>query len=59
MEHHYTNSLYSAKLHKEIADDIVAIDQAMKWGFGWEQDRLKFGMQLALKSPFKRWKKTA
>ena len=29
--------LYSAKLHGEIADDIVAIDQAMKWGFGWEQ----------------------
>ncbi len=29
--------LYSAKLYKEIADDIVAIDQAMKWGFGWEQ----------------------
>ena len=29
--------LYSAELHREIADDIVAIDQAMKWGFGWEQ----------------------
>lgn len=28
---------YSAKLHGEIADDIVAIDNAMKWGFGWEQ----------------------
>jgi 3-hydroxyacyl-CoA dehydrogenase len=28
--------LYSAKLHKEIADDIVAIDHAMKWGFGWQ-----------------------
>ncbi|WLR50493.1 3-hydroxyacyl-CoA dehydrogenase NAD-binding domain-containing protein [Bacillus tianshenii] len=28
--------LYSAKLHGEIADDIVAIDRAMKWGFGWE-----------------------
>lgn len=28
--------LYSAQLTKEIADDIVAIDQAMKWGFGWE-----------------------
>ncbi|MFD3448768.1 3-hydroxyacyl-CoA dehydrogenase/enoyl-CoA hydratase family protein [Microbacteriaceae bacterium 4G12] len=28
--------LYSAKLHKEIADDIVAIDNALKWGFGWE-----------------------
>ncbi|AYC30056.1 3-hydroxyacyl-CoA dehydrogenase/enoyl-CoA hydratase family protein [Paenisporosarcina cavernae] len=29
--------VYSAELHGEIADDIVAIDQAMKWGFGWEQ----------------------
>lgn len=28
---------YSAQLHGEIADDIVAIDSAMKWGFGWEQ----------------------
>ncbi|WKA59722.1 3-hydroxyacyl-CoA dehydrogenase NAD-binding domain-containing protein [Planococcus shenhongbingii] len=29
--------LYSAQLAGEIADDIVAIDNAMKWGFGWEQ----------------------
>lgn len=28
---------YSGQLHGEIADDIVAIDQAMKWGFGWQQ----------------------
>ncbi|MBM7704566.1 3-hydroxyacyl-CoA dehydrogenase/enoyl-CoA hydratase family protein [Metabacillus iocasae] len=28
--------LYSAQLKDEIADDIVAIDRAMKWGFGWE-----------------------
>ncbi|MDQ0215131.1 3-hydroxyacyl-CoA dehydrogenase [Oikeobacillus pervagus] len=34
---------YSAELLGEIADDIVAIDQAMKWGFGW-----KFG-------PFETW----
>ncbi|WP_223701413.1 3-hydroxyacyl-CoA dehydrogenase/enoyl-CoA hydratase family protein [Sutcliffiella deserti] len=27
---------YSAQLLGEIADDIVAIDQAMKWGFGWD-----------------------
>ena len=27
---------YTAQLAYEIADDIVAIDQAMKWGFGWE-----------------------
>ncbi|MFJ8263352.1 3-hydroxyacyl-CoA dehydrogenase/enoyl-CoA hydratase family protein [Rummeliibacillus sp. NPDC094406] len=29
--------LYSAQLLGEIADDIVAIDHAMKWGFGWSQ----------------------
>ena len=29
--------LYSAQLMGEIADDIVAIDNAMKWGFGWAQ----------------------
>jgi len=29
--------VYSAKLNGEIADDIVAIDNAMKWGFGWQQ----------------------
>lgn len=28
--------IYSAQLLGEIADDVVAIDQAMKWGFGWE-----------------------
>ncbi|MDQ0219687.1 3-hydroxyacyl-CoA dehydrogenase [Peribacillus cavernae] len=26
---------YSAELTGSIADDVVAIDQAMKWGFGW------------------------
>ena len=29
--------IYSAQLVGEIADDIVAIDNAMKWGFGWQQ----------------------
>lgn len=29
--------IYSAQLVGEIADDIVAIDNAMKWGFGWAQ----------------------
>ncbi|WP_019121340.1 3-hydroxyacyl-CoA dehydrogenase/enoyl-CoA hydratase family protein [Brevibacillus massiliensis] len=28
--------LYSAAKVGEITDDIVAIDRAMKWGFGWE-----------------------
>lgn len=34
---------YSATQLGEIADDIVAIDQAMKWGFGWS------------KGPFETW----
>lgn len=29
--------VYSAQLLGEIADDIVSIDRAMKWGFGWKQ----------------------
>ncbi|MEW9673715.1 3-hydroxyacyl-CoA dehydrogenase NAD-binding domain-containing protein [Ammoniphilus sp. 3BR4] len=28
--------LYSASKIPEIADDIVAVDRAMKWGFNWE-----------------------
>jgi 3-hydroxyacyl-CoA dehydrogenase len=28
--------LYSATRLGEIADDVVAIDRAMRWGFGWE-----------------------
>jgi len=28
--------IYSAELVGEIADDIVAIDEAMRWGFSWE-----------------------
>lgn len=32
---HAKTLLYSAQLTGEIADDIKAIDEAMKWGFGW------------------------
>lgn len=28
--------LYAAHRIPEIADDIISIDRAMKWGFGWE-----------------------
>lgn len=28
--------LYAAGKVGEIADDLISIDQAMKWGFGWE-----------------------
>ncbi|GEK30150.1 3-hydroxyacyl-CoA dehydrogenase [Kurthia zopfii] len=29
--------VYSAEMYGEIADDIVAMDEAMRWGFGWSQ----------------------
>jgi 3-hydroxyacyl-CoA dehydrogenase len=32
----YPVLIYSAELLNVIADDILAIDRAMKWGFGWE-----------------------
>ncbi len=28
---------YAAEIASEIADDIVSIDRAMRWGFNWEQ----------------------
>ena len=28
--------LYAASLTGEISDDIISVDNAMKWGFGWE-----------------------
>lgn len=28
--------LYAADRIPEVADDIISVDQAMKWGFGWE-----------------------
>lgn len=28
--------IYSAKRIPEIADDVVSVDNAMKWGFGWD-----------------------
>ncbi len=29
--------IYAAEIAGEIADDIVGIDRAMRWGFNWEQ----------------------
>ncbi len=29
--------VYASELSGKIADSLLAIDQAMKWGFGWEQ----------------------
>lgn len=41
--------LYAAELYGEIADDIVAIDNAMKWGFGWSQGPFELWDALGVK----------
>ncbi|GGA76938.1 3-hydroxyacyl-CoA dehydrogenase/enoyl-CoA hydratase family protein [Ornithinibacillus halotolerans] len=48
--------LYSAELVGEIADDIVAIDQAMKWGFGWELGPFETWDAIGLRSSVERMK---
>lgn len=36
-DHIGTTLVYAANRVPEIADDIVDVDNAMKWGFGWKQ----------------------
>lgn len=48
--------LYSADLVGEIADDITAIDQAMKWGFGWELGPFETWDAIGLKQSVERMK---
>ncbi|WP_050180163.1 3-hydroxyacyl-CoA dehydrogenase/enoyl-CoA hydratase family protein [Domibacillus robiginosus] len=40
--------LYSAELTRTIADDIVSIDRAMKWGFGWKEGPFEIWDQIGL-----------
>ncbi|WP_428912496.1 3-hydroxyacyl-CoA dehydrogenase NAD-binding domain-containing protein [Niallia sp. Krafla_26] len=42
--------VYSAQLLGEIADDIVSIDRAMKWGFGWEQGPFEYWDAIGLET---------
>jgi 3-hydroxyacyl-CoA dehydrogenase len=41
---------YAAKRIPEIADTVVEVDRAMRWGFGWDSGHLKFGMPLVSRS---------
>ncbi|OLO28527.1 3-hydroxyacyl-CoA dehydrogenase [Alkalihalophilus pseudofirmus] len=34
--------IYSAEKCYEISNDVLSVDQAMKWGFGWEQGPFEF-----------------
>ncbi|WP_156151385.1 3-hydroxyacyl-CoA dehydrogenase/enoyl-CoA hydratase family protein [Domibacillus indicus] len=46
--------LYSAELAGEIADDIVSIDQAMKWGFGWKEGPFEIWDKIGVKRSIER-----
>ncbi|MRG85147.1 3-hydroxyacyl-CoA dehydrogenase/enoyl-CoA hydratase family protein [Salinibacillus xinjiangensis] len=48
--------VYSAELLGEIADDITAIDDAMKWGFGWELGPFEMWDAIGLKKSVDRMK---
>ncbi|SEQ28452.1 3-hydroxyacyl-CoA dehydrogenase/enoyl-CoA hydratase family protein [Piscibacillus halophilus] len=48
--------IYSAQLVGEIADDINAIDEAMKWGFGWELGPFEMWDAIGVKQSVERMK---
>ncbi len=42
--------VYSAALTGEIADSITAVDQAMKWGFGWSEGPFEMWDSIGVKA---------
>lgn len=48
---------YAARRLGEIADDIVQIDNGMKWGFGWEMGPFETWDAMGVKASVDRWKK--
>ncbi len=48
--------VYAANRLGEIADNIADIDNALKWGFGWEMGPLKAGMLWGLERASIAWR---
>ncbi len=48
-------SLYAARRIPEIADSIVDIDRAMRWGFGWELGPFEICDALGIEALTRRW----
>jgi 3-hydroxyacyl-CoA dehydrogenase len=46
----YETLIYAANRLGEIADDIVDIDRAMRWGFGWERGPFEIWDALGVKA---------
>lgn len=51
------SSIYAASRLGEIADDIVDIDNAMKWGFGWEMGPFETWDAMGVKKSVERMQK--
>jgi 3-hydroxyacyl-CoA dehydrogenase len=49
--------LYSAEKIPEIADDVLSIDRAMKWGYNWELGPFELWDAIDLKSSVKKMEK--
>lgn len=49
--------IYSAELYGEIADDVPSIDEAMKWGFGWELGPFEMWDSIGVAASVERMKK--
>lgn len=49
--------IYAAEKTYEIADNLVAIDQAMKWGFGWSLGPFEIWDVLGVESSVQKMKK--
>ena len=45
----YETLIYAAERLGEIADDVVSIDRAMRWGFGWERGPFEMWDALGVK----------
>lgn len=48
--------LYSANRIPEISDDIVQIDNAMKWGFNWELGPFETWDAIGVKGSVQKWR---
>ncbi|MGP4061379.1 3-hydroxyacyl-CoA dehydrogenase NAD-binding domain-containing protein [Halobacillus sp. H74] len=49
--------IYSAELYGQIADDVPSIDEAMRWGFGWELGPFEIWDSIGVRTSVERMKK--
>jgi 3-hydroxyacyl-CoA dehydrogenase len=43
-------SIYAASMIPEISDDLVSVDRAMEWGYGWREGPFRCGDRIGVKT---------